>query len=62
MNSADGIKYLLDTLRAVAAEVVVSEEEAVVGLRMTTRTFPGIQMNRFVNLQTDMRVSRKIGL
>ena len=29
---------------------------------MTTRTFPGIQMNRFVNLQTDMRMSRKICL
>ena len=64
VNSADGIKYISCGYpsRAVAAEVVVSEEEAVVGLRMTTRTFPGIQMNRFVNLQTDMRVSRKICL
>ena len=35
VNSADGIKYISCGYpwRAVAAEVVVSEEEAVVGLR-----------------------------
>lgn len=61
VKSVDGIKYISCGYpsRAVAAEVVVSKESSCC---RTTSTFAGIQTNRSVNLQTDMRASRKICL